>query len=293
MEELYCVANKYYKNLESLSAYGGVMNKYFLAALISLLSFIIGFYLYIGSALSSNSAGEKNILNYWFILTIFGELALLFAMNKIKDRKEKNILSISSESLKISCGDISEAKVNLLKSYFSCEQSEFAGMAKNINSMLEIASQSSNNKSVFETIFSFVYNKDSNPRILTLFILICSMVIILSVNTGVNLYSVIDIFSENNASDLISIYFASLIIILILGFGVVQVFLITKKILIFISLLFLGQNTKNIEIVRYLVKDLNNFHAFNKTQDKRIIIDIGKPNKWVKGDAKKASRALP
>jgi len=276
MEEIYRVANKYYKNLESLSAYGGIINKYFLTVFISLLTFIIGSYLYIGETFPSNSEGERSIVNYWFILTILGELALLFSLSKLKDRKEKNILNISSRKLKTACSDISEAKINLLKSYFSCEQSEFAEVAKSINSMLEIASQSSNNKSIFEILFSFIYNKESNSRILTLFILFCSIVVILSVNTGANLYTVIDFFAASKFGELVSIYFASLIIFLILGFGVVQVFIVAKRALIFISLLFPVLNTRNIEIVQYLVKDLNNFHLFSKTEDKKIIIGGGK-----------------
>ena len=142
--------------------------------------------------------------------------------------------------------------------------------------MLNRACQFSNDRSKIEKVFLFFYNKDSNPRILTLFVIVCSLITVLSVSAGQNLYTVLDGFSGSNLSSIFSVYFFILILVVVFGFGISLVFNIAQRVLIFCSLIFLGESVRNVETVKYMIRDLNNYHVFTKTEDKKIIINVNK-----------------
>lgn len=276
MEELFRVTNEYYSRLESFKAHGAFKNLYFLGVLISAIMFITFSVFLLQEIIVQKIQNIYSLWFLWFLLAIGSEFLMLFMMNKLRDKKEQNFIKTIETQTGIHCKTLEEAKVELLKNYFSCEQIEFSDLAEKIIKMLNIACQFSNDKSQIEKFFSFIYNSEANSRILTLFVLMCSIIIVLTVNTGQNLYTVMDSFSGSNWGSINFLYLFFIFLVVVLGFGISQVFSFAQKVLIFVSLIFLGKTTRNVETVKYMIRDLNNYHIFHKTKDKKIIINVNK-----------------
>ncbi len=271
MEELYRVANDYYMKLESFKTHGTFKNKYFWFSLFFALIFIISFGFYFLDFLlykKQVTAKWSVIFNWYLFLTVVSEFFMISMMNKYRGNKEQNVIKHISNQMRPNCTSLEEAKVELLKSYFSCKQQEFSDYAEKINSMLGMAYQFSDDKSQIEQIFSFIYNKEANSRLVTLFVITCSIITVLSVSAGGNLYTVIDSFSGVNIDTFIKLFSVVLLLMLIIGFGFVQFVYFIKKIFVFLALQLPGESTKNIEAVKYLIRDLNRYHIFNKKENK-------------------------
>ncbi len=266
MDELYKIANNYFKNLETFKAYGGFKNFYFFTTSFLLLAFLFSFYYFLKVTPIYGS-----FLNKWFIFVLFLEVLLFISWCELTDRKDKNIKKIVANKFKyFQLNTVDDAKIELLKNYFSCEQKEFSYLVEYISNMLNIENKYSIKHSEIEKFFSFIYNKDANSRVLSLFIFICSLITVLAINTGENLETVIDTFSKYKPATLLHIFlFCIIVFIAFIYYPITAIFSFLKKAFIFINLFFLKDTHRNIEVVKYLIRDLNKYQLLNKFKDKR------------------------
>lgn len=266
MEELYRIANNYYMRFESIQAYGSYKEIHLYVIFVMLLLFVCALYLLFFDFISMEN---PSLLNKWFVITIASEVSMFLSMMRLNEKKNKKITALVGEEFGKNFKSVNDAKIELLKGYFICDQVGFSKTADIIHGMLNRECELSKHKTNIEKVFAFIYEKEAKSRILTLFVLLCSIITILSVGTGKDLNAVISSYSGMGIDAGSVVYMWILFIVLIVGFGISLVFMATKKSVTFVSLLFLKESTKNIETVKYLIRDLNNYHVFTKTSDNK------------------------
>jgi len=261
LNEIYQIATKYFIEMESFSAYGGIKNKYFWklggVALIILFGSIYFFDL---TSFAYNKLNIKNTNIIIFIsslIVVILEMYLLITFDNLQKYKDKLITK------KYNMNDISSVKIELLKEYFSIQQNDFLYVAKEINGMLNLNNSKFKNKHLVDKIFYFILNSDSKNRILSLFILMCSMLTIIFINFNDTNY-----FLENinalTSQEIKIFFFRSLFLFSILYIVIFFSYKIIRKILIFISIFFITKKSEDIEIVKYLISDLVKYSIINK-----------------------------
>lgn len=269
MEELYRLANEYYTKLESFKDKEIISSKYLWLALLFFIPFLCTFYEFLNLTLFGEN---RTIFNVWFGAALLFEIIMLLLWTRLVDlRDSKNIRKLTLE-LRYPIKNIEEAKVALLRNYFACNENDFSKVAKNLSDMLDVSSFYSNKKSFIERVFCFIYNQEANNRVLALFILICSLTTILSISNGQDITSVFSFYSNASAEEIFKLFSILLGTVFVVAFALIQVFTALKYLMITISLNLLFKNSKNLEAVKYLIRDLNNYHIFTKTEDKKIII---------------------
>ena len=191
-----------------------------------------------------NVQNQPSIFTTPFLFVGLSEIGILLIVNKLKVTKNNLLIKNQEQNKGQSITSVDEAKVFLLQNYFECSQDNFSTMAEEINRMVNIGDTYSNVTSNIEKLFSFIYNKDSHTRVLTLFVLLCSMITILLVNSGQSFDNLIAVFYEFNATSLIWGYFIILVLVIVLGVGIVQVYKVLEKLLEFITLFVTIQHNK-------------------------------------------------
>ncbi len=267
MEELFKIANRYYKNQESFSAYGGFRN-------ISLWCTIIfgALFAYFSFEYVIYSTVTKSKFSLPFFIMLLSEVMFLIAFTFLQRSKNKYFIKFTKNETNEIYEKMDDAKIANLKKYFDCEQTEFADVAVKINSMLQTYIKLSKHRSKIEILFNLIYSEDSKPRMLALFILICSIVTILSTASGQNSNYLLDNLLKSNSNELFTLYIFLLISLVLILLGLSYIFKITQKIIIFIGLFFLKDDRANIETLKYLISDLNYYHIFKKNESEKLII---------------------
>jgi len=274
MEELYRIANDYYTRLESFQAYGSFGNIYLYMIVFFTLIFI-GTLTLIFHDISL--AGKASLWNKWFVMAMISELFLVVSIVICKKTKNDKIKNSISKEFGEDFKSLGEAKVKLLKKYFACDRTDFSAMSEMIHGMIKRAYEFSDDKTRIEKAFNFIYEENAKSRILTLFVLLCSIIVVLSVGAGENLNTLISSYSSADGREVFSAYIKILLFVCIVGFGVSSAFMAIRKALVFCSLLFPGRSTKNLGTVKYLVKELNHYHVFKKSPNNKIILTSGIP----------------
>ncbi|MCF6258456.1 MAG: hypothetical protein L3K25_19545 [Gammaproteobacteria bacterium] len=279
MEELYRIANDYYMRHESFRAYGSFGNIYLY--IIIILTFI-----FIGTLIlffcDISLAEKPSLWNKWFAIVMVSELLLFISIERYKNIRSDNIRNSIGSEFGENFKSLDDAKVKLLKSYFECDQTNFSAVSEMIHGMIKRVYEFSGDKTNIEKIFNFIYEGNAKPRILALFIFLCSIIVVLSVGAGGSLGTLISSYSSSGWDEIILAYIMILFYVCVIGFGVSLAFVATRKALVFLSLLFLGESTKNLETVKYLVKELNHYHEFKKSPNNKIILasKIPESMKW-------------
>ncbi|NOX92865.1 MAG: hypothetical protein GXP18_10580 [Gammaproteobacteria bacterium] len=269
MEELYRIANNYYMRLESFQAYGSFRNIYLYMVVIFTFIFIGTLMLFLYDI---SFSGEPSLWNKWFAFLLISEFFLILSVDKCKKIKNDKINSSISKEFGENFASLDDAKVRLLKNYFLCDRTDFLAMSEIIHKMIKRAYEFSDDKTRVEKVFDFIYEENAKPRILTLFVLLCSIIVVLSVGAGGNLNMLISSYSDVGWGEIFWAYFIILICLFVIGFGISSAFTAIRKALVFLSLSRLDESTKNLETVKYLVKELNHYHVFKKSQNNKIIL---------------------
>lgn len=269
MEELYELANEYYTKVKSFRGLQLYKKFTFWTFLITAFLFILYIICFLHAVLSRNI---DSVFNRLSLIAFLSEFAMVLSWMNIQEWQKKRLVENLSNELKNTFESIKPAKVFLLENYFDCSMTSFSDAAKRIEKMLTLAIVYSNENSFVERFFSFIYNRDANSRILTLFVILCSLITALSISAGQNIHSLFEFYSNASWVVILTLYFQSVFIALALGYGVIELFKILKDIATFTKLHITSQRSKHIETVRFLISDLNNLHAFKKTEDSKIII---------------------
>jgi len=264
MNELYNFSNQFYLQFESLKSFG--KNKYWyifgsalavIAFFASIIYWVIEFYI------------EPSFFSPNLLLIIIIEIVMIITIDKFRNKKRQYILEQDMfKTLNIKT--IDEAKLQYLKEYFRCSQSDLYNISEKISKSMESSKNLANEKSTIETFFNFIYNMDATQRVLSLFVVLCSIVLILSVNTGQNLHTVLETFDSVASDTIIKLYFTIVFITLAIGWGIVFMFKILRNICLYFSLIILARYERNIGTVNYLLRDLNNLCSFRAPIKDRV-----------------------
>ncbi len=269
MEELYRIANNYYMRLESFQAYGSFRNIYLYIIVIFTFIFIGTLILFLHDI---SLEGKPSLWNKWFVSALISELFLVFFIEKLKKIKNFRIKESISKEFGENFKSLDDAKVRLLKNYFLCDRADFSAMSEIIHGMIKRAHGFSGDKTNIEKVFNFIYEDNAKPRILTLFVLLCSIIVVLLVGAGGNFNMLISGYLSVDGGEIFLVYIIILVYVFTIGFGISLAYMVIRKTLVFLSLFFLKKSTKNIETARYLVKELNHYHVFKKSKDNKIIL---------------------
>ncbi|MCF6257638.1 MAG: hypothetical protein L3J98_11175 [Gammaproteobacteria bacterium] len=137
---------------------------------------------------------------------------------------------------------------------------------------LNKACEFGNEKTNIEKIFNFIYEDNAKPRIITLFVMLFSIITILSIAGGQNINTVISSYSSIEYIEIITLYGIILFVCIASGVGASSIYKESKKIFILLSLEYCNESDKNPETIKYIIRDLNNYHEFKKTHDNKIIL---------------------
>ncbi len=269
MEELYRVSREYYMRLESFQAHGAFKNKYLYIIASLALCFLITLILFLYDIFFMQ---KTSLFNTWFGIALLSEILMLFAITKFKDVRNKKITTSMGRELGKSFESVDSVRIELLKNYFSCEQTEFSIIAERVYGMLNRAYEFGNEKTNIEKVFNFIYEDNAKPRITTLLVMLFSIITILSIAGGQNINTVISSYSSIGYIETITLYGLTLLVCIAIGFGVSSIYKAIKKSLISLSLEYFNKFDKSPETIKYIIRDLNNYHEFKTTRDHKIIL---------------------
>ncbi|MEJ6077619.1 hypothetical protein MT391_03580 [Vibrio sp. 1-Bac 57] len=280
MNELYRFSNQYYLQFESLKSFEKHKYWYVFGSLFTTIAFFTSFIIWSNTIFKGQS---DNVFNLYFWGIVITEIVMGIVVFELKSKNKKYILKSISNSEKRNIKTIDEAKTIYLTRYFRCSQYEFVKISEQISKSIERSNKLSNKNSKIEVIFNFIYNIDANQRVLSLFVVLCSIILILSVNTGQNLYTVIETFSHSSFDSIRNLYFSVLFITLIVGIGSVFIFKILRNTLLYFSLVILARYERNLGTVKYLLADINNLGTFRMPINRKKLPALReKPNKAFK-----------
>lgn len=271
MDEIYTIAARYYKRLESFSAYGGIRNIYFLFFLIVTSFGIAIFAHYDGLYPWFLKHSSRSTFHGLLVIIEFAAVSFLFKSISYRD---KNVVKQVSQEFDVNIKTFSEAKVFLLKKYLPYEQNEFAVIAKQLQEMLDASEKYFDNKHWIDKFFAFLFNEEAKNRILTLFVLMCSIITILTVNAGANLETLYESLHYTETTSLWAAFSLTLFLFLTIWLGTVVFTKAVRRTLIFISLSVAKENSKNVEMIKYLIADLIKYHTFKSFEhgERRLIL---------------------
>ncbi|WP_345986624.1 hypothetical protein WCX49_05740 [Sulfurimonas sp. HSL-1656] len=277
MEEVYKISASYYKRLESFSAYGGIKNIYIWLFLVTAIVGVLILFNFRSIHLwfIHNLSG----LVFPFVLGSLEILGLGFLMESSRLRN-KNVIRLLAEEFGVTVKTFQEAKIFLLKRYLSHEQHEFGEVARVIQDMLDLSEKYFDSKHPIDKFLHFVFNEEAKTRILTLFVLMCSILTVLTVGAGANLQTLYESLHYTETKNLWAVFGLMLLMLLVLWAGIVMLIKAFRRMMVFASLSIAKEDSKNIEMIKYLIADLIKFHTFNKLNDadnsKLILVDYKK-----------------
>lgn len=275
MEELFKLANEYYTKVKSFRGLPLRKKFTFWTLVISAPFFILSMIYFL---LESFSGNIHSLFNREFLLVILSEITMLLSLLNIKEWKEDTLIKKLSIELNTSFDSVKSAKAALLEMYFDCSKTSFSEVAIRIEKMLILATKYSGEHSLIERFFNFIYNKEANSRALTLFVIFSSLITALSISAGQNIHTLFHFYSQARWGEIFGLYFTCIFLVLILGYGVIELFKNSKDLLIFLKLHFTPKHSEHIETVKFLINDLNKLHSFKRSKDSKIIIPLGVKN---------------
>lgn len=265
MNELYKIAARYYTKQESYSAYGIMKNIYFWLLLMIISLFI---YSVINRPIKLIAFLKSEPL-YLIITLLILEIFVITILALNDQYRDKRIKEGIEKELKRNFNSLMDAKVAYLKYLLSCTQSDFRELAKDLQGMLKLSQQYHNNQHVVNKISNFIFNSEAKQRILALFILLSSIITIISVSGGANLEILISIFEQNKFEKILKGFIVIFVIVVFLMSMLIVVYKVVREMLIYFSLFFSKENSQSTIMVEYLIADLNKYHTFKKVEKKK------------------------
>lgn len=262
MDELYRYANAYFYRLESLQAYGGVSQFRLWIFVLALLFFVTYVVCWLPSLINGNT---YQMMAAFFLLFVY-EALVLMSFFALKHHRGSRLMAEVAEESGEACDSFAEAKRFILETQLNCDSHQFLGLANEMESALELAKRGRGELSVLDNIVSLVYTPDSKQRILALFILFFSIVLILSINMIEREMLVSYVMGGVSSDGFLQVLEMSFVVFAALLFAL---FLMKRELRSIFSMMWmwiLGRDEYSVEKVRYLINDLNLLHRFSQKE---------------------------
>jgi hypothetical protein len=272
MEEIFSIATEYYIKLESIKSYGGFKNKKIWFAILAFIEFVYSFY---ASIANFNKTSNK-FINSTFITMLICETLALVMLYLV--RKQRNEIFINYVNNEYNCHilDISKAKIKYLEEIINGTRENFYDTAKKIKDIMSIWNE--NKKSNFPSngdFVKFIYDPNSNARIVTLCVFLLATISALSVRDGGGIKTVFEWYAPISGKVLLTLYAYIIIMLASMYFMIGAVAVIILNFIVWIVSVSKPNEDTKIRYVKYLLSDLTTYHAFKGLTANIEFSDLG------------------
>lgn len=257
MDRLFTSANLYYAVLERFGIVFWVRSLWTWLLIFSSLALVYGGWLYIVEFRSTRAPFDWPV-----IYVMLPETLLLLSLSRLRQKKETAALERINAKYNKNFSSLRQGRRYLLSHFFGRKESDYLSFVDEIGKVISYRDQF---RVPIPTGFGdgvrLIYDPDSKQRIYALLIVIASALTALAVREGSGISNVFALIDAGAGSLFVAwtvmVIFLGLSLAVLLAFRVGLVALIS-----YLTVLFDGESARDPLTLRYLQRDLLNFHRF-------------------------------
>ncbi|MBU2969835.1 hypothetical protein KO527_10800 [Pseudoalteromonas sp. C2R02] len=254
MDQLYIISNQYYKDFYSYKEYLNSLKFNIVLSIIALLFFIYIILSYLGFPLLNNGFYSQNEK---LALLFYAESIFISTWLRLDFLKEKYTATKLVNKLGSNFSELSNLKQQWLSMTFVASKFEYIELAEKFTKCLELeAKHKSSLHLKYSDAINLIYHDSAKPRILALFLALCSVISVLALKQSTGIDQVFESYKGITPAKLFTML---IIFTLALGLTLIAIrftFYLLISLFSYFSVYMDGKRAKSDFIVRYLIKDL-------------------------------------
>lgn len=259
MEQFYVIANQYYLDFYSFKGYKKILWKKLLLSFLLSLMFLRSFMLVLGLQFSILPEFSQNMA---LIIMVVVELFFIASWYWTIKSKNRLALSVVSERLEVEVDSFENLKKEWLRKTFKQGPYEYLDIAERFTKAIELKNSDKPLVSLIskDEIFNMIINDSAKPRILALFLSLCSIVGVLILKEAGGFAQLIEAFHGVSLQELLVVDFILAVSLLFFLIALKFVFSLSYVLLTMVFYWYDGKRAQSDYIAKSLIRDLVYYH---------------------------------
>ena len=254
-------AEKYYQLFYSFHGHGKALKWYMLSGTVFAICFIVFSIFYLFPYLGA----PFGLCQKWaFGLMIASEIVFLSTFLWANHKRELRLISSLTGQTHSNGEGLNELKVRWLSKHFRCDKNKFLELANSIDKSLELQRKYKIKYGISrEELASYIYSSDAKPRIIALFLALCSLLWLLFLKHSNGIEAIGSLLKEYSSSEVIFLVFIIALALLSTLATLKVILLLLSNGIALISTYIKGYSSRETKI---LVSDLARYYSPIKMQ---------------------------